>query len=404
MLRNFRRFLERNHIRMADLSRALGRARAFVHHGSSVDNFSLEAIGDIETVLEASGYKIPRGLWLTAKGRDIRERRYPLYALGDGRVIAPTCHTRAWRARVAANQVTAAQITERSNSVQPLTPSARNAFNLRFDPFRDEVRHREDVLWTREHKAALDAMTHAARRKSFLAIIGEVGSGKTLCKLELRESLPDNIRCIEPLFPDKARIKPGGLLDAIILDLAERDRTAIPNRNERKARRVRELLEALEKEGQSAVLILDEAHDYGRDAIRCLKRLHELERGFDRLIAIILIGQLELLPKLDDPTIREVQQRCAQFIFRGLGNGTADYLRFKLERAGAKLERIFDESAITAIEKLCRHKVGNRLFGPYPLIVNNVAAAAINTAARLGEKHITAQVVDRAWGTATQED
>jgi type II secretory pathway predicted ATPase ExeA len=128
-----------------------------------------------------------------------------------------------------------------------------------------------------------------------------------------------------------------------------------------------------------------------------------MERGFARLIGIVLIGQLELLPKLNDPTLREVHQRCAQVIMHGLNGATGDYLEHKFQRAGAKAGKLITPDAVTAIEKLCRHKLdGSRWFGPYPLGVNVIVKAALNLAARTGEKIVTPEIIDAAWGSARQ--
>lgn len=403
-------YLERNNISIAELTRCC--SLGFKSLNRSIRNGRIDHLiaARIETVLHASGYRYPSNLWQRPDGTSsIHHLRLPeptLYTLGSHHVVRHRVNSPAYRHQVALRHIAYNHLIQRSKNVQPLTPQARNHFSLRFDPFTNEIRQREDVWWSKEHQTILAAMLAAARRQHFLAIIGEVGAGKTLVKRELYHEAPDNIRIIEPLFPDKSRIRPGGIMDAIILELAGKERAVIPNRNERKARHVRDLLEALEKEGQTCVLILDEAHDYTPDAIRSLKRLHEIERGFAKLLGIILIGQLELLPKLDNPSIREVQQRCAQYLMHGLRGQTRDYLDFKLARAGAKLDRICTPDAIAAIERLGTHRIANnQKLGPYPLILNVILTAALNLAARLGIKQITPETIDRAWGQpAAQEE
>ncbi len=404
-LDNLHRFLKRHGITCARLSRSISRRHACISDIVNGKAPALDTILDVEAVLRASGYRVPADLWVDAAGRDHRSTGHNLYDLRDARIIRPVPTTRAGQLQIAARKISFHQLTTKTEeTMQPLTPEARKHFGLTLDPFTDEIRTAQDVLWTREHRHVLDLFQAAARRQSFIAVIGEVGSGKTLVKREFLEQRPENLRIIEPLFPDKRRITPNNLLDAILCDLAGGDKITIPARREQKARRVREVLESLEKESSSALLILDEAHDYNRETIRALKRLHEMERGFARLLGIVLIGQLELLPKLNDPTLREVHQRCQQTIMHGLNGSTGDYLAFKLERAGSKLTKVIAPDAITAIEKLGRHKLdqGPRWFGPYPLILNVVTKAAMNLAARLGEKLVTADVVDRAWGTARE--
>lgn len=398
------RLIARSGVNFATLARALDIPRRTLYTALSAAVFSHEMAEDILTVLNASGVPATRR---TFRGFTISPPVPPrqLYHLFDGRILrAQGRNAPPQRERAIKLQILQCQLTQEEN-MQPLSPEARKHFGLNFDPLTDEVRSSEDMFWTREHRAVVDAMLNAARRQSFLAIIGEVGSGKTLCKMEFRENLPENVRIVEPMYPDKAAITPNNLLDAIILDLAGNDKVSIPSRREQKARRVRDILEAAEKEGSSIVLVLDEAHSYNRETIRALKRLHEMERGFARLLGIVLIGQLELLPKLNDPTLREVHQRCAQVIMHGLGTNTGDYLEHKFARAGAKAGKLITPEAIVAIEKLCRHKLdGTRWFGPYPLGVNVITKAALNLAARTGEKIVTPEIIDRAWGAARMGD
>ena len=391
------RLIVRHGITMHMLARALGMAEPSTGAMLRSGSLTAQIADDLITVFNESGIPVTRA---HLRGFHIQPHRR-LYRLFDRRVVRGVNRGSApSRERLIHTTILQCQITQEDN-MQPLSPETVARFGLAFDPLTDEVRSSSDVFWTREHRRVVDAMVTAARRQSFLAVIGEVGSGKTICKMEFRENVPDNIRVVEPLYPDKSQISPNNLLDALILDMAGGDRVTIPSGRERKARRVREILEAAEKEGRAVALVLDEAHSYNRETIRSLKRLHEMERGFARLLAIILVGQLELLPKLNDPTLREVHQRCAQVIMHGLNGSTAEYLGHKFGLAGAKLDKVITPEAIAALERLCRHKVdGGRWFGPYPLAINVVVKAALNLAARTGEKIVTPEVIDRAWGTA----
>ena len=119
------------------------------------------------------------------------------------------------------------------------------------------------------------------------------------------------------------------------------------------------------------------------------------------MIGVILVGQPELLRTLDNSTIREVNQRCSRLTLYGLRGKTADYLRFKLQRAGASTE-IFTKDAIDAIElRFSKPVLGTRKFtGPFPLQVNVCATACLNWSERNGLNQVTAEVVDKAWGSS----
>jgi type II secretory pathway predicted ATPase ExeA len=407
-LHNLARFLERKKIETLTLARAIQREhhalQTFLATGHAPDRFRL--ITDIESVLIASGYTVPRNLWLDAQGTSIAESRYTLRTLDDYRVIPAAAYSRLGRYRRAVERETLITKQERNHiEVQPLTPTTLKHFKLNFDPFRSEVRQSEDIYWTQEHRAVVDLMLETARKQDFVAIIADVGAGKTLCFRVFLEEKPENIRVITPIAPDKKRISAGGILDAIIYDLAGL-RTKIPPRVERKARLVRELLEALEADGKYALLVLDEAHSYPSETIRSLKRLHELERGFAKLIGFLLIGQSELTGVLDNATIREVDRRCARFVMHGLNGNTAAYLAHKLARAGMKSDKLFTPAAIKAIENVSSDPIphSRKRMGPYPLFLNVVCSAILNYCARNGLDQVTPEVVDRAWGSSPRSE
>ena len=68
---------------------------------------------------------------------------------------------------------------------------------------------------------------------------------------------------------------------------------------EAKARQAQKMLAESSRAGNSHVLVIEEAHDLSIQTLKVLKRFWELEDGFKRLLAIILIGQPELKLRLD---------------------------------------------------------------------------------------------------------
>lgn len=57
--------------------------------------------------------------------------------------------------------------------------------------------------------------------------------------------------------------------------------------------------------------------------LKHLKRFFELKRGFERLLGIVLIGQIELAVKLSEnnPAVREVVRPCEVVTLQPLANG-----------------------------------------------------------------------------------
>jgi type II secretory pathway predicted ATPase ExeA len=158
---------------------------------------------------------------------------------------------------------------------------------------------------------------------------------------------------------------------------------------EYRARLVGRTLEEAYKDNRRVVVLIDEAHLLRPDALLALKRLYEFEIGFKKLLSIILIGQDGLARQLrTNFNLTEVSQRVDLYEIGSLNGSLGAYVRHKLERAGAGRD-IFDNSAFKAIGE--RHDT--------PLLVNNIAAAALVAAHDLGEKHVTGDIVRSIQGS-----
>ena len=72
------------------------------------------------------------------------------------------------------------------------------------------------------------------------------------------------------------------------------------------------------------MLMIEEAHDLSIPTLKYLKRFWELEDGFKKLLAIVLIGQVEMKAKLDESQnweAREVIRRIEVLELKPLGTG-----------------------------------------------------------------------------------
>ena len=71
-----------------------------------------------------------------------------------------------------------------------------------------------------------------------------------------------------------------------------------------------EFLRALVPLQAFAVLVIDEAQNLPLSLLEEIRILSDLE-GPEKLLQVVLVGQLELLPKLKDPQMRQVDQRVS---------------------------------------------------------------------------------------------
>jgi len=281
--------------------------------------------------------------------------------------------------------------------VEMISQEAMKHFKIFRNPFIDDIQKDSDIFMSEEHRYIEAAMIDAARHGGFLAVIGEVGSGKSVMRRKVVEQLKKDgdVIVIFPQMIDKTRVNAASICDAIVMDLSEqRPRMKL----EDKTRQVHKLLLERAKQGFRSVLIVEEAHDLHTNTLKYLKRFYELEDGYRKLLGIILVGQVELKNLFNETThieMREVIRRIQTAEIKGLNGNTRDYLALKFKRIGAKVDDIFDDGAFQALAHrlTTKDRRNQTISHAYPLIVNNYAARAMNMAYEMGESKVTESVV-----------
>ena len=286
---------------------------------------------------------------------------------------------------------------------QVLSMRARQQFKLLRDPF-DDPQCPEDVYLSPESRYVREFMYDAARHGNFLAVVGESGSGKSTLREDLIERLKedgDGVVIIEPYTLSMSGGQNGKpmlarhIAEAVIATLAPG--ASIPRSQEVRDRRLHKLLKDSNGAGMRHVLIIEEAHDLHPQTLKALKRFWELKDGLKRLLSIILVGQPELMDKLgsNQADVREVVQRCVP-VELGPVKDPADFLSHRFSRAGGDLAAVFEPDALETLRDrliVARDMSGKGAYKGYPLAISNFATAAMNLAAGLGERTVTADVV-----------
>ncbi len=281
-----------------------------------------------------------------------------------------------------------------------LTHHAKKHFKLFQNPFEDDVQKPEDVFLSAEQRYIRETLFNTAKHGGFLAVIGESGAGKSVLRRDLidriqREEHP--ITVIQPRSFDKTRLTAGSICEAIIKDVSPEARVGLSL--EARSRNVERMLINSSRGGHNHVLIIEEAHDLHVKTLKYLKRFWEMEDGFKKLLAIILIGQPELGGKLDERQnfeAREVIRRCEVAELEPLNGDLKAYLELKFKRVGKDVQDILEADAFDAIrERLTLHRRGSNqtLRMHYPLIVNNTLVKCMNLAAEMGAKRINAEII-----------
>jgi type II secretory pathway predicted ATPase ExeA len=282
-----------------------------------------------------------------------------------------------------------------------LTMKTFKKFGLTQDPFTGDIVKADDVFLTDETRFVAEYLLQAAKAGGMMALVGESGSGKTTIRryaIDRMERSGQKVRIIAPRCIDKTRLTTSGICDAIIKDCS----TEAPKRTlEAKARQVERILTNSSRAGYSHVLMIEEAHDLHIQTLKYLKRFWEMEDGYKKLLAIVLIGQIEMKHKLDESKnweAREVIRRIEVLELSPLADGKeiADYLDVKFTRLGKQRSAVIDDGGCEALAARLRKQTRTEVVYSvaYPLLINNWCRKAMNLAAELGAAAVDAEVVN----------
>lgn len=225
-------------------------------------------------------------------------------------------------------------------------------YNLQKDPF--EITPDPKFLFsTNMHNEALAALYYGVnRRKGFVVLTGEVGTGKTLlvrCLLQLLSRA--NVASAYVFNPC---LSPLEFLQYVVGDFR------LPTTGKSKSQLLLELgslVIARHQRGMSTVLVIDEAHHLSTDVLEEVRLLTNLETSEEKLLQILLVGQPELDQKLDSPNLRQLKQRIA--LRSQLGclylAETRGYVHRRMQIAGStNPDQVFPMETILEVHKQSR--------------------------------------------------
>lgn len=218
----------------------------------------------------------------------------------------------------------------------------------------------------------------------FVALTGEVGTGKTTLCHCLLQQLPENIDIALILNPKLNAVE-------LLATICDELRVSYDHN----AQTLKNLVDALNQHllmshaiGRRTVLVIDEAQNLSLEVLEQIRLLTNLETAKTKLLQIILVGQPELKDLLCRKELRQLNQRItARYHLLPLSlTETRTYIRHRLMVCKGDPD-LFKENAI--------HKIFHYSKG-VPRIINIICHCALLGAYATETRSITPSIIRRA--------
>ncbi len=203
------------------------------------------------------------------------------------------------------------------------------------------------LYMSRTHEEALARLQYAVEEREIAVLTGEIGCGKTTLTRALMDSFDETYRAIVVLNPRLTSMD-------FVRTIGERLQCG--SASDRKSDLLNVIYAKLYedyKAGITPVLIIDEAHliPY-RETFEEIRLLTNFQMDDDNLLALVLVGQPDLMKKLQLPSLAALRQRVGLFCrLETLGE---DEIKAYVEHrvaVGGRSEPVFTDAAIRALYK-----------------------------------------------------
>jgi general secretion pathway protein A len=243
------------------------------------------------------------------------------------------------------------------------------------------------------HDIALQQVWQAIRRKEgFIVLTGDIGTGKTtLCRTILEQFDPTTFTALvlNPFLSVEELLRDVLLSFGVVSrDTLRSGRLATASKHEL-IRTLHDFLLSLVPIHASAVLIIDEAQHLSPEVLEEIRILSNLETNEQKLLQILLVGQLNLLDVLHNARLRQLDQRISiRCLLKPLNREEVEaYITHRLWVARGSAAVSFSSAAIDVV-----HAVS----GGVPRIINLLCDRALMIGSEAQTEKITDAFINDA--------
>jgi general secretion pathway protein A len=219
------------------------------------------------------------------------------------------------------------------------------------------------------HRVRLRITESLKAGRGLIVVTGPIGSGKTTMSQMIKSDFSDDIELIWMAEP------PANSTDLFLFISQELGIT--PSTSERVfvLRDIRDALIKINSKGNKCLMIIDESHLMSDDVLDGIRILNNLEDGSTKLIQILLLGQMEIMEKINRPEMKPFKQRIAALEIIGQMDAEKirKYISYRIEVAGGQ-SSLFSDTGWEALV------LASGTGGGIPRIINTLCDGSLNAA------------------------